>query len=213
MLVATSARTVSGAQHAQRPAPPPSQLAFALLALMAANNSAALAALKTARDSVYTELAAHNNIDVTARAADWAEVEEALKNKLEALLLSSASLSKPTATATAEPRNSTMRADAPKLDPNNPPGDFHVFASHVQAIAKQNGADINDSDGLPIKGSLTDSHESFLYGLLLQGMRESKLEYNGRPTAAAAAVRALLRQPLVQRLPSHSQLQLRALWP
>ena len=33
---------------------------------MAANNTAALAALKAARNSVYAELAAHNNIDTTA---------------------------------------------------------------------------------------------------------------------------------------------------
>jgi membrane-bound ClpP family serine protease len=80
---------------------------------MAANNTAALAALKAARNSVYAELAAHNNIDTTARAADWADVTDALQTKLEDLVHSIASLSKPTATPTSEPRNSSVRSDVP----------------------------------------------------------------------------------------------------
>ena len=144
---------------------------------MAANNTAALAALKAARNSVYAELAAHNNIDTTARAAEWADVTDALQTKLEDLVHSIASLSKPTATPTSEPRNSSVRSDVPKLDSSNPAADFPIYGSQVQTMAKQQGFDINDPDGLPIKERLTDPQESLLYGLLLQGLREAKLEY------------------------------------
>jgi hypothetical protein len=48
---------------------------------------------------------------------------------------------------------------------------MNAYASQVQATAKQQGYDINDADGRPIKEPLTDPQKSFLYGLLLQGMR------------------------------------------
>ena len=127
---------------------------------MAANNTAALAALKAARNSVYAELAAHNNIDTTARAADWADVTDALQTKLEDLVHSIASLSKPTATPTSEPRNSSVRSDVPKLDSSNPAADFPIYGSQVQTMAKQQGFDINDPDGL-----LATTHKSWLASL------------------------------------------------
>jgi hypothetical protein len=141
-------------------------------------NMAAIAAIKNKRATILDSIVVHRAITLAARDINWETTNDSLEAEHDELLSSIKALSKPT--TAADPRTTgtgALRAEVPKLNSTNPAEDWHVYAASLQALAKQHGCEPNDADGCPVKVAFTDEKEAFLFSVLLQGMREAKMEY------------------------------------
>jgi hypothetical protein len=101
-----------------------------------------------------------------------AKYEEQLSETIIAITRAAAA-----AAPAPEPSTNTMRIEVPKLDPANTHGDWPTLKAQIQALTTQHNGALNDASGRPVPGPLTAMQEAFVFGTLMQAVKEAGLCY------------------------------------